>query len=189
MRAGTLHTTIPQGQAGAARVVHDTPDAFTRLRAARDGQPLNAQTYTRLFVGGTLYMTDAEFECWTNAEFVRKAFGNVLVAGLGLGLVLRPLIDSSVVESITVIERSPDVITLIGPRYEHPKLKIIEADIHQWEPPKKTYHFIYFDIWANVPNSDTLAEIRKLKKKYRSALAKHGRTLAWCENYARRGGR
>lgn len=186
MIAGALHKRIPEGQHGNARVVHDTPDKFTRMRAAFDGQPLKAETYTRLFVDGQLYMTDAEFECWTNHDFVHKAFGNVLVAGLGLGLILQPLIDSTVVESVTVLERSADVITLIGPLYNHPKITIVEADVHEWTPPKKAYHFIYFDIWANVPNSDTLAEIRTLKQKYRPALAKHGRTMAWCENYARR---
>lgn len=186
MRAGTLHERIPEGELGTARVVHDSPDELTRMRAAFDRQPLNADTYTRLFVDGQLYMTDAEFECWTNMDFVHKAFGNVLIAGLGLGLVLQPLINSSVVESITILERSSDVIALIGPRYEYPKLTLVHADVHEWTPPKKTYHFIYFDIWANVPNSDTLAEIRTLKQRYRSSLAKHGRSLAWCENYARR---
>jgi spermidine synthase len=187
LRPGTLHKTIPVGAVGNARVVHDSPDTLTRLRAARDGQPLNAQTYTRLIVDGQLWMTDAEFECWTNTDFVRKAFGDVLVAGLGLGLVLPPLLDSKVVESVTVLERSADVIALIGPLYQHPKLTIIEADARTWEPPKKAYHFVYFDIWADVPNSDTLKDIAALKQRYRVSLRKHGRTMAWCEDFARRG--
>jgi len=78
------------------------------------------------------------------------------------------------------------VIALIGPLYQHPKLTIIQADARKWEPPKRAYHFVYFDIWADVPNSDTLKDIAALKQRYRSSLKKHGRTLAWCENYARR---
>src|SRR5687768_6070987 len=172
----TLHKRVPMAQVGSARVVHDSPDAFTRMRAARDGQPLNADTYTRLFVDGKLWMTDAEFECWTNADFVRRAFGDVLVAGLGLGLVLQPLLDSKVVETVTVLERSADVIALIGPIYSNAKLTIIEADARKWEPPKKAYHFVYLDIWADVPNSDTLKDIAALKQRYRPSLKKHGRT-------------
>lgn len=188
LRPGTLHQRIPAATHGEAKVVHDTPDEFTRLRAAMDGQPLRAEKYTRLFVNGNLWMTDAEFECWTNDDFIRKAFGDVLIAGLGLGLVLPPLIESKIVESITVLEISADVIAMIGPLYQHPKLTIVHTDARTWQPPKKVYHFVYFDIWANVPNSDTRKDIAALKQRYRSSLKKHGRTLAWCENYRGRWG-
>lgn len=187
MKAGTLHTRVPMGEHGTARVVHDSPSDFERFRARRDGMPLYAETYTRLFINGETYMTDAEFECWTNAEFVKRAFGNVLIAGLGLGLIVQPLIEAVDVESITILEKNADVIALIQPLYSHPKVSVIHADVHEWEPPKKTYHLVYFDIWPNVPNSDTLKEIRNLKQKYKASLAKGGRTMAWCEDLARKG--
>lgn len=188
LQAGTLHKRIPMASFGAAQVVHDSPDFMTKLRAARDGQPLNADTYTRLIVDGTLWMTDAEFECWTNLEFVRTAKGDVLIAGLGLGLIVEPLLKNKQVESVTVLERSPDVIALIGPVYNHMKLSVIEADAHTWQVPKKAYDIIYLDIWADVPNSDNKEEIAALKKRYRPALKKGGTVSAWCESYAQRRG-
>ncbi len=183
LRAGTLHKRIPAGEHGAAKVVHDTPNEFTRLRAQWEGMPLYAQTYTRLLVNGELWMTDAEFECRTNIDMLHTAHGDVLIAGLGLGLILKPLLDKDSVKSVTVLERSPDVIALVGPLYQNEKLTIVEADAFQWSPPKKAFDFIYFDIWANVPNSDDKPQIQALKKRYRSALKKGGRTAAWCENY------
>lgn len=186
MRAGTLHTRIPEGEHGTARVVHDTPDEFTRLRARWSGMPLYADKYTRLLIGNTLWMTDAEFECRSNFGFVLNARGDVLIAGLGLGLILQPLIDSPKVDSITVIERSPDVITLISPHYPSSKLAIVEADVHLWTPPKKAFDVIYFDIWPDVPNSDNREEITTLKKRYRAGLKKGGRSFAWCEERTRR---
>jgi hypothetical protein len=182
-RAGTLHKQIPASELGVAKVVHDTPDDFTRLRARMDGMPLYANTYTRLFVDGELWMTDAEFECQTNVEVVRAAHGDVLIAGLGLGLILSPILEKSDVQSVTVLEVSPDVIALIGPRYQNSKLTIIEADVFLWQPPKKAFNFIYFDIWANVPNADDRPRIQLLKRRYRSALKTGGRTSVWCENY------
>jgi len=155
------------------------------MRAARDGQPLTAKTYTRLFIDGRLWMTDAEFEIYTNQDFVNRAFGHVLIAGLGLGLIIEPLLKQSDVASVTVLERSADVIALIGPLYDNPKLTIVEADVHTWEPPAKKYHFVYFDIWPDVPNSDQAAEIAALKKRYRKSLAVGGRTSAWCERNTR----
>lgn len=184
--AGTLHKRIPEGEHGAARVVHDTPDDFTRLRARISGMPLYAEKYTRLFIGDQLWMTDAEFEWRSNLGFIVNAYGDVLIAGLGIGLILQPLIDAPDVLSITVIERSADVIALIGPHYQTPKLTIIEADAYMWTPPKKAYNVIYFDIWPDVPNSDNREEISGLKKRYRAALKKGGRSYAWCEERARR---
>lgn len=181
MQAGTLHKIIPAGELGVAKVVHDSPDEFTRLRAQWDGQPLYAQTYTRLFVDDQLWMTDAEFECHTNRRVVDWAEGDILIAGLGIGLILRPMLGSAKVNSITVIERNADVIALIGPHYQHPKLTIVEADAYEWEPPKKAYNLIYFDIWADVPNEDNKEQIKSLKKRYRPALKRCGKTLAWCE--------
>ena len=156
------------------------------MRGAMHGQPLTAETYTRLLIGNTLWMTDAEFECRTNYDTVYRSSGDVLIAGLGLGLILGPMLRRGVITSITVLERSADVIALISPCYQNPKLTIIEADVHLWQPPKRAFDFIYFDIWADVPNSDTKTEITTLKKRYRSALKKGGRTAAWCEDYARR---
>jgi len=182
LRAGTLHHRIPATRIGAAEVIHDSPDPLTRLRAARDGQPLRAQTYTRLFVDNELWMTDAEFECYTNAEFLSRARGDVLIAGLGLGLILGPLLESKSIISVTVIERSRDVISLIGPIYAGPKLTIVEADAGTWKAPKKAFDLVYLDIWANVPNGDNAKEISTLKKRYRPALKTGGRTMAWCED-------
>lgn len=186
LRAGTLHEVIPQGEHGAAKIVHDTPSDFERFMARRNGMPLYRDKYTRLIVDGRLWMTDAEFECWTNQGVVNRAYGDVMIAGLGLGLIVGPMLAMDSVTSITVLERSPDVIALVGPRYQNPRLTIVEADVYQWEPPKKAYNFIYFDIWPDVPNSDNREEIQTLKKRYRSSLKAGGRTAAWCEEKTRR---
>src|SRR5258705_8091316 len=159
MSPGQLYKSIPVATYGRAKIVHDSPDALTRARAARDGQPLREKIYTRLFVDGVLWMTDSEFECYTNYPFLRRAFGDVLIAGLGLGLILRPLIESNEVTSITVIEQSADVIELIRPHYDCKKLSVIQADATTWKVPAKRYNFVYLDIWANVPNEDNLPEI------------------------------
>lgn len=185
LEAGALHKIVPELELNSVRVVHDAPDMLTRLRAARDGQPLTAQKYTRLLIDGAVWMTDTEFECWTNAEVI-KATGDILIAGLGLGLVLRPLLKSRAVKSVTVLENSADVIAAIEPIYKHKKLTVILADARTWIPPKRAFDFIYFDIWKDVPNSNNKADIQALKKRYRPALKIGGRSRAWCESHAYR---
>jgi len=73
--------------------------------------------------------------------YAQAARGHVLVAGLGLGLVLWALADNPTVESITVVERSHDVISLVAPLLnpyiasrtpKAPTLRIEQADFTEF---------------------------------------------------------
>ena len=183
---GALHKRIPKIKKGTVIITHDSPDPLTRLRAERDGQPLHAEKYTRLFINNQLWMTDADFDCWTNERVVRQLAGDVLIAGLGLGMILPPILSSNEVKSATVLEISQDLIDAVSPLYKSKKLKIIQADCKEWLVPKKSYDSIYIDIWPNVPNSDDWEEMKSLKRKYRSGLRPGGKVWAWCEDYAKR---
>jgi hypothetical protein len=181
---GSMHRYVPAKKYGTAKIVHDTPGKLERLRGAMHGQPLDCDVYTRLIVGNVLWMTDTEFEWRSNLEAVSRLSGDVLIAGLGIGFILRPILKRADVKSVTVIERSADVIALVAPHY--PTVKVIQVDARDWEPPKRAYDAIYLDIWHNVPNSDDREDIKSLKRRYRSALRKGGWIAAWCEDYAKR---
>lgn len=187
LQAGTMHKNISEGTRGKVQIIHDSPDPLTRLRAARSDQPLLAQKYTRLLIDGRCWMTDAEFECWTNVDVILKATGDVLIAGLGIGLMVLPILEKSCVKSVTVLEINPDVIALVGPQIAHPKLKIIEADCREWTPVAVwKFDCIYLDIWPDVPNSDNREEIVALKRRFRKHLVKGGYIAAWCEYRTKR---
>lgn len=166
---------IPEGKLGRAEVIHDTPTQGDRLAGLFSGQPLNREKYCRLKIDGRTYMTDAEFERRTNAEFMREAHGDVLIAGLGIGLILDPLFDRC--DSVTVVENNTDVIALVGPCY--PKATIIQADIMQWKPPDgSAWDTIYFDIWPSF-GEDQVAEGRKLERRFRKYLKEDGYMQSW----------
>lgn len=166
---------IPPGTLGVAELIHDTPSPLDRLRGAMHGQPLTRSKYARLIIRGECYMTDAEFERETNAEFLEHASGDVLIAGLGIGLILDPVLEHC--SSVTVVEKEPDVVALIGPHFT--KCNIICADIFEWEPPKGTkYHAIYFDIWPDICGDDS-DEAARLHKKFRKYLNKGGWMRSW----------
>ena len=179
-----MHTFLAPAEHGTAKIVQDTPGMVERVRAALHGQPVECDVYTRLIIDNAAWMTDTEFEWRTNLEAVHKLTGDVLIAGLGIGFVIRPLLKRADVRSITVIENNADVIALVAPRY--PKVEIVHADAREWTPPKRAYDAIYLDIWQNVPNSDDREDIKTLKRKYHSALRKGGWIAAWCEDYAKR---
>ena len=130
-------------------------------------------------------MSDAEFEKQTNREIVNVARGNVLIAGLGIGMVLVPMLNDSEVEKITVIEKEKDIIDLIYPQIKKHdidnKLEVINADIFQVDLPKeRKFDIIYFDIWDNVCG-DNWEQMKTLKKKFRKNRTKGSVVLCWEE--------
>lgn len=189
---------LPESPRSSARIEHFTvtqrDSDFTKVRAAagHPGEYVPPGSYVKLLVDGQLVMSDTLFERETNERFVREARGDVLVAGLGIGLILRPILPRPYVRSVTVVEKENDVITLVGPYLTRHlagsnKLAFIHGDINTWTPPQgMKYDTIYFDIWPTIC-SDHWPEMRKLRTRFRSRLRKGGWMGAWCEEEMKRG--
>lgn len=186
LKPGTMHKLIPACKVGSAEIVHDSPSVLERLRGRIEGMPLEANTYTRLLINGCLWMSDAEFECRIYQDIIREAKGNVLIAGLGIGLILPPLLAKKTVATLTVLEINQDVIDCVKPHFNSPKLTITQADCNTWLVPKRQFDMIFVDIWPNVPNEDQRREIQGLRKRYRPGLKRGGKLRVWCEDYATR---
>jgi len=135
-------------------------------------------TYTSLHRGGTLIMSDTPDEIRDHRGFIRSATGNVLIAGLGIGMVLRAVAMKEDVKSVTVVEQSEDVIKLVADHYlakpYGSKLDIVRADIFQWKPDRgASYDHGWFDIWDNLC-TDNLKEMTKLARKYVHSVKNKG---------------
>lgn len=147
------------------------PDAGTLAANAQapELERVEPRIHVELHINGRLMMSDARMEQLTNAEFVERAHGDVLVAGLGLGMVLFPVLVKPAVQSVTVIERNADVIALVEPAVRHPKLTVIHGDIFQWAPEGKVFQTIYFDIWPTRGASQQ-AGIDRLHERFAACL-------------------
>ena len=169
---------IPPGKSGNVEIVHDKASKLEVLRSAVKGIMTEERTHVRLLIDCRCWMTDAHLEQRTNRELLYQARGNVLLAGLGIGLVLPPILEKKEVDSVTVIEQNADVIALVAPHFK--KVKVVCADIFEWEPPAKTkFETIYFDIWENIC-VDNLEAMAVLHKKFRKYRAKGGWMESWC---------
>lgn len=187
---------IPASEKGVAKVEHfqvskrEYEMSLLRATVTRGRvEPVPEGTYAKLVVNGTLMMSDTPMEQSTNRSFVLGARGKVLIAGLGLGMILVPLLRNPKVESILVLEKEADVIDLISPVYlptHEAKLKIVHGDAftHKVEADWK-FDSIYLDIWPNILESNH-AEIQRLKRKYRRCLDAEGKIQAWRETDVRR---
>ena len=126
-------------------------------------------------------MTDAEFECRTN-QHVSEFKGDVLVGGLGLGMVVEMMLRNRDVSGITVIEINGDVIGLVGPYFSDKRVKIKKGNVFSQKPPRASFDYVYMDIWSNVPNEDNLKELKRLRARYEPGLKPGGEFRAWCED-------
>jgi spermidine synthase len=186
---------IPEGEKGEAQVKHvqvGKQDAsFTMIRAMATGDAgrvVREGAYAQLFVNGCLVMSDTQMERRSNYGVVWNATGDVLIAGLGLGMILLPILYDSKVKTVTVIELSQDVIDLVEPHVRKAmskkngaKLTVICADIYEWKPPKGVkWDCIYFDIWADIC-TDNLKDMSKLHRKF----ARRKKPGAWMNSWQR----
>ena len=136
--------------------------------------------YTCLSRGRTQFMTDLYDEWWTQRAGIAEAIargGEILVTGLGLGLVaeamLRP--HASKVTRVTIVESSADVIRLVGPflqrRYPG-RIEIIEADAFSWRPTDhRRFTVGWHDIWPDPYGANNAAEMAGLQAHHH----------AWCD--------
>ena len=60
-------------------------------------------------------MSDTDMEKTTNREVMARAHGKVLIGGLGIGLIIAPMLDFKEVERIMVIEKNQEVIDMVLP--------------------------------------------------------------------------
>jgi spermidine synthase len=193
---------IPERQVGNWAVQHFevTPEqsAHSALRAAHARDVwgvVPAGQYARLVHGHSVVMSDTRMERETCAEFVDAAHGRVIIGGLGLGMILPPILGKESVESVTVLELSPAVRELV----EFPlrawidenvspaaadKLKIRKGDVFKWRPPKGArWDMAIWDIWTDR-TTDSLKDMVRLRDRWHKWV--EGRQLCWFEDELKR---
>lgn len=161
-------------------------DLYAMLRGIPCGK------FVRLLHRGEVVMSDTDMEKRTNANFVRKAHGKVLVGGLGIGLILLAIQDKPEVEKIVVVEKRHEVIALIKDQLTlNSKVEIINADVWEYEPAEK-FNTIYMDIWNYINTDIYQKSMKPLLTRYRKYLVSKNENTdrfidCWCKNEARKG--
>lgn len=181
---------IPEGESGNWSIKHFkiSVDAarFENLRSSMHGggrRDIMPGDFVGLFRGKQVIMSNTPAEVQDHVEIVNKAHGQVLIAGLGLGLVTMACLTKDDVDRVVVVEKSPDVIRLIEPtlRLSHKeRLVIIEDDIFSFKP-SSNFDVAWFDIWDYLC-TDNLQEYEKLKRRFRRHCEWMG---FWVEDYLR----
>ncbi len=137
--------------------------------------------------GGNEWMTLTPVDLDTCDEAIAAARGRVVTFGLGLGYYTYMVSEKEEVESITVVEKSPDVIKLfreyILPQFAHgEKVKIVEADAFEYAEkvmPTEGFDLAFVDTWRDAYDGAPMYE----KMKRLEHLSPSTRFLYWIENF------
>ena len=137
--------------------------------------------------GGNEWMTLTPVDLDTSEEAIEAAHGKVVTFGLGLGYYAYMVSEKPSVKSITVIEKSPDVIRLfekhILPQFPHKdKVRVICADAFSYaenDMPDEHFDVAFVDTWRDASDGAPMYERMKKLEKLNTGT----RFLYWIENF------
>jgi len=139
----------------------------------------------RLREGDGLWMSDSQLEVESLLTPIAMARGDVLVGGLGIGLLPVFIRNKRSVSKIDIVEINQDIIDTVFDQIFNRKMRVIHDDIfHYLETTSERYDFIHIDIWPDI-----LAPIRETERVRRAAsrcLKPRGRTWVWLEELCER---
>lgn len=190
-----MRSEVPDGESGNCKisryVVSEDDAKFSAMRASFSftdgGRYVPAGEYTELLIDGAIMMSDTPDEIMDHVEPVRRASGTCLVTGLGLGCVVRGMLEkrredgSFVVDKVIVIEKNEHVIRLVAPYFQDrygDRFEVRCYDALVYVPPQdERYDVVWHDIWPNICE-DNLKTMGTLHRKY-------GRKCNWQGSWQR----
>ena len=183
---------LKDGQVGDFKLQHYEISDNNFYAIVRCGIPPGK--YIRLINRCDCVMSDTPMEKETNRDFVRNAHGNVLIGGLGIGLIILAIQDKEDVKQITVVEKNREVIELVGKQLPlNSKVNIANDDVFEYKPLIK-YNTIYMDIWNYINEDVYNKQMKPLINRYRKYLVHKSEDEnryidCWCKRQAKNGER
>ena len=170
-----IEVDIPDGGSGPWKVesfdITEESAQLFNLGQTINGTRRNVDSghYKRLTRNGHTIMSNTTAEIKDHIVFFSAAQyygGDILINGLGLGVALKVILENKKVTSVTVIERSPDVIKLVAGSFKDQRVTIIEADALKYRAPRgMQFTAVWHDIWDDI-SSDNLPTMSTLHRKY-----------------------
>ena len=151
---------------------------------------VDAGEFVKLYVNGVLMMSDTRMERLTNYDLIKNVHGEVMIAGLGIGLILEniiPLYKEGKITKVVVYEKYKDVIDLVAHRYlNRLPLEVRCEDILEYKPKKEEkYDTLYFDIWPNI-STDNLEQIKLLHNRWKMHKKEGSWMNSWMAEFLRK---
>ena len=128
-----------------------------------------------------VWMSDTRAEIMEHSPMINKLWWSgvkpdkdILINGLGLGVVVHAALEAKGVRHIDVVENNDDIIRLVRPCLPADKVTIHPDDAYtiQW-PRGKRWDLAWHDIWPTITD-DNLPEMDRLIAKYKHRVGWQG---------------
>jgi spermidine synthase len=120
-------------------------------------------------------MSLTPMEVITQRSGVRKARGNVLIGGLGMGWLTRRVCEKKNVKRVTVCEINPAIADFFGrslvKEFRHLDIEVVDVYDHL-DTELYVYDTILMDIWPSTGGAG-------YDKKFRDLVVAHPRVWGW----------
>lgn len=125
-----------------------------------------SMVYTLEYINDEVLMWDDTIDLSINYKISNNCSGNVLIGGLGLGLLEKFLIKNENIDTVKIIEYNKDIIELIS-KYVPKQYEIIQGDFKKYiVETKQKYDTIVADIWTVDAQMNEVKEFRKKMLNY-----------------------
>ena len=145
---------------------------------------LQQNGYNFLWIDGYLWMWDLPFEVEIQEDIASEAFGDVLVVGLGLGIVQKYLAKNKAVKNIDTVEKYLEVHTEYFACFNKavPGRIIFDDFYYLPEISYQQWDCVIGDLWPEISNK-YLDEYIKFKNHAQTLLREGGKILGWGVEY------
>jgi hypothetical protein len=116
------------------------------------------------------WMSITPMELESQSHHALAAHGDVLVGGLGMGVLAYNVAQKANVRTVTVIERDPDIVEIMQIALDWPhwsKVRVVQGDAFATtEAALGQYDVALFDIWPMVGDSNLRQDLQRLAQRY-----------------------
>ncbi len=163
-------SVLPKGK--STRTYH--PSGFFYNDELSDDYPV-----VMLQEGDDILMSDTPMEQEAYSLPVAFAYGDVLMVGLGLGLLPQLLKEHNMqVDHITIVELREEVKGLVWDRVKVPKADMVIADGKEFlKNAGKRFDYVFIDVWGTI--NGTLEDVRNWRELAQGCLRKGGIVDFW----------
>ena len=137
----------------------------------------NKEFIALLNKNGDLIMSNHNLMLKICKPYLDEFNGEVLISGMGLGVLILPLLNDVTITKIDIVEKDLDIINYVYTnRLENldvsNKINVINEDIFTFAPTNN-YDYILLNHWS-TPDNNTLSEVSLLQSKFTNNLKENG---------------
>ena len=181
---GTLKLSRSKGETGRTERWYNPK--MGRFLYTKNPMPIEYPALEQLDLDTWItWMSGSPDECLAMSSMARSASGDVLIGGLGLGILAWLCAAKPTVRSVTVVEMQQGVIDIVSPVISHPKIAVIQDDAREYiSKTTDKYDFIGLDTWPDAGSA--VREAPHAKTFASRAINRGGIVRTWLDEIADR---